>query len=59
MKNLKVGKKFIVSFGSILILFLVSVVVGTIGIARARASYRDFYSYDYKAVSSEIGRAHV
>ena len=52
MKNLKVGKKFIVSFGSILILFLVSVVVGTIGIARARASYRDFYSYDYKAVSS-------
>ncbi len=52
MKNLKVGKKFIVSFGSILTLFLMSVIVGTIGIVRARSSYADFYTNDFNAVAS-------
>lgn len=52
MKNLKVGKKFVVSFGIILTLFLVSVVVGTIGIVRARSSYQSFYMNDFKAVTS-------
>ena len=32
MKNLKVNSKFIVSFGAILILFLVSVVIASLGI---------------------------
>lgn len=52
MKNLKVGKKFIVSFGVILSLFLVSVVLGTVGIVRAKASYQDFYTHDYVAVTN-------
>ena len=52
MKNLKVGKKFIVSFGVILSLFLVSVVLGTVGIVRAKASYQDFYTQDYVAVTN-------
>ena len=52
MKNLKVSKKFIVSFGMILLLFLVSVVAAGIGITRARASYEKFYTQDHKAVSS-------
>ncbi len=51
MKNLKVGKKFIVSFGMILTVFLVSVIVATVGIVRARASYEKFYMNDYKAVT--------
>ena len=52
MKNLKVGKKFIVSFGSILTLFLMSVIVGTIGIVRARSSYADFYTNDFQEAES-------
>lgn len=50
MKNLKVGKKFIVSFGSILLLFLISVVAASIGISKAKASYQQFYTEDYRAV---------
>lgn len=49
MKNLKVGKKFIVSFGSILLLFLISVVAAGIGISKAKTSYQRFYTEDYRA----------
>lgn len=52
MKNLKVGRKFIVSFGIILALFLVSVVTASMGITRAKKSYQEFYVEDYKAVTS-------
>ena len=52
MKNLKVGKKFIVSFGMILTLFAISVVVGITGIVKAKSSYETFYMNDFKAVSS-------
>lgn len=51
MKNLKVGKKFIVSFGSILLLFLISVVAAGIGISKAKASYQQFYEQEYGAVT--------
>ena len=50
MKNLKVGKKFIVSFGSILLLFLISVVAAGIGISKAKTSYHQFYTEEYGAV---------
>lgn len=52
MRNLKVGKKFTVSFGIILTLFLVSVATASFGISRAKASYEKFYTEDYKAVTS-------
>ncbi len=50
MKNFKVGKKFIVSFGSILVLFLVSVIAAGIGISKAKTSYHQFYTEEYGAV---------
>ncbi len=51
MKNFKVGKKFIVSFGSILVLFLVSVIAAGIGISKAKTSYHQFYTEEYRAVT--------
>ena len=51
MKNLKVGKKFLVSFGLILAVFLIAIIFASVGITRARASYRDFYEEDYEAVT--------
>lgn len=51
MRNLKVGKKFIVSFGSILLLFLISVFSAGIGISRSKASYEQFYTESHKAVT--------
>ena len=47
MKNLKVGRKFIVSFGIILALFLVSVVTASMGITRAKKSDQELYVEDY------------
>lgn len=52
MKNLKVSKKFIVSFGVILILFLVSVVTAGIGITKSKSSYQEFYTKEHRAVTS-------
>ncbi len=51
MRNLSVSKKFIVSFGTILILFLVSVVGAGIGITTAKSSYQNFYTENYKTLS--------
>jgi len=52
MRNLKVGKKFIVSFGSILILFLISVVVASVGITNSKKSYERFYVEDYRVATN-------
>ncbi|NBH73101.1 methyl-accepting chemotaxis protein [Clostridiaceae bacterium] len=52
MKNLKVGKKFLVSFGIILTLFLVSVVAAGIGISKSKTSYEKFYEEDYHAMAN-------
>ena len=52
MKNLKVGKKFLVSFGIILVMFLVSVIAASTGIAKSKKSYESFYEEDYKAVTT-------
>ncbi len=51
MKNLKVNSKFIVSFGAILVLFLISVVVASLGITTARSRYQAFYEEDHQAVN--------
>lgn len=51
MRNLSVSKKFIVSFGTILVLFLVSVVGAGIGITTAKSSYQKFYTENYQTLS--------
>lgn len=50
MKNLKVRKKFIVSFGSILLLFLVSLISSSIGTSSSKSNYQQFFEEDYEAV---------
>lgn len=52
MKNLKLNVKFLVSFGLILVLFLVSVVATCSGIAISKSGYRNFYQEDFVAVTS-------
>ena len=51
MKNLKLNVKFLVSFGLILVLFLVSVVATCSGIAISKSGYRSFYEEDFMAVA--------
>lgn len=52
MKNLKLNVKFLVSFGLILVLFLVSVVATCSGIAISKSGYQNFYQEDFVAVTS-------
>lgn len=51
MKNLKVGKKFLLSFGAILGIFLVAVIASCIGISKAKSSYEEFYEQDYTMIA--------
>ena len=50
MKNWKVGKKFLMTFGVVVVLFLVSVVFASVCIMYAKGSYQDFYSGAYENV---------
>ena len=52
MKNLKVGKKFLLAFGLILIMFVIAVISAGVGIRRSKASYRRFYEQEYEAITS-------
>ena len=52
MKNLKVGKKFLLSFGIILALFLVAVISSSVGIMKAKGSYESFYEEDYRVITN-------
>lgn len=52
MKNLKLNVKFLVSFGLILALFLVSVIATCSGIAISKAGYQSFYEEDFVAVTT-------
>jgi len=52
MKNLKIRSKFMVAFGLILVLFLVSVIATCSGIAISKAGYENFYEEDFEAVST-------
>ena len=52
MRNLSVSKKFIVSFGTILVLFFVSVFGAGIGLVKAKASYDAFYTNEYKTIAT-------
>ncbi len=52
MKNLKINTKFIVCFGLILVLFLVSVIATCSGIAISKNGYQSFYEEEFVAVTA-------
>lgn len=52
MKNLKLTKKFIVAFGIILMLFLITVVATCSGIVISKSGYAKFYQEDFQVASS-------
>lgn len=52
MKNLKLTKKFIVAFGIVLVLFLVTVLATCSGIAISKSGYAKFYQEDFQVASS-------
>ncbi len=52
MKNLKINTKFIVCFGLILVLFLVSVIATCSGIAISKNGYQSFYEEEFVAVTT-------
>lgn len=47
MKNLTIGKKLLVTFGVIVSLFLVTVMIITFGLIYTGSQFKDFYSYSY------------
>lgn len=47
MKNYKIGKKLIVSFGITLVMFFVTVVIFIVGLVYSSNSFSEFYSYSY------------
>lgn len=47
MKNLKIGKKLFVTFGIIIVLFLVSLIVSIVSLNQANNNFRDFYTNGY------------
>ena len=52
MKNLKINTKFIVCFGLILVLFLVSVIATCSGIAISKNGYQNFYEEEFVTVTT-------
>lgn len=47
MKNLSIGKKLLVTFGIIVTLFLVTVIVAILGLSYSGTQFRKFYEYSY------------
>lgn len=52
MKNLKVGKKLLLSFGVILTLFVISLVVAIVGIQQNAQALDDFYEQPFNIVDT-------
>lgn len=52
MKNLKVGKKLLISFGTILVLFIISLVVAAVGILQNAQALDDFYDQPFNVVDT-------
>lgn len=59
MKNLKVGKKLTISFGIILALFIISVVIVTISLNNIKVKLSDFYTgpWETRALSHNIANS--
>ena len=47
MKNLKIGKKLIVTFGVIIILFLISLMVSIVSLNNSGKNFKEFYTVGY------------
>lgn len=47
MKNLKIGKKLLITFGIIIAIFLVTVIMAILGLNSTSASFTDFYTNGY------------
>lgn len=47
MKNYKIGKKLIVSFGITLVMFFVTVAIFIVGLVYSSNSFSEFYNYSY------------
>lgn len=56
MKNLKLSKKLIISFGMILLLFVISVIVVAISLNGIKVQLGSFYTgpWETRAISSDI-----
>ena len=50
MKQLKIGKKFIVSFGIVIILFFVTVITGITALMTTSNNYKKFYASDHQVM---------
>ncbi len=51
MKNLKLGKKFLLAFGIIVVTFLVAICSAGYGIIKSKKSYANFYKKEYEAIT--------
>ena len=47
MKDYKIGKKILVTFGIVIALFLVTILVETFGLVYSGNQFKDFYEYSY------------
>jgi len=47
MKNLKIGKKLLITFGIIIILLLVTIIISILGFVSISKSYTNFYNKPY------------
>lgn len=47
MKNLKIGKKLIITFGMIIILFIITAALAVAGLDSTGGNFRDFYTVGY------------
>ena len=52
MKNLKITKKFLVAFGSILALFLIAVISTCMGIGISKSGYQKMYTEDIRVLTT-------
>lgn len=48
MKNLKIGKKLLITFGTIIVLYLITVVVSQLSMAEIGSSLENFYKENYQ-----------
>lgn len=47
MKNLKIGKKLLITFGSIVVLFLITLVIALFSLNNTGSNFEDFYTNGY------------
>ena len=57
MKNLKIGKKLIVTFGVIIILFLISLMVSIVSLNNSGKNFKEFYTVGYPGFQQDHGYA--